>query len=102
MYRVALRPEDFERQIDMNSGGGGGETHISTEAGRPDWEKLLARIFDQTTSGEQVVSHQRKLLRIRGWGTPTTVGDKMLVKKKMLFNPVLFSLYLFYCEVSSA
>ena len=30
------------------------EPHISTEAGRPDWEKLLARIADRTTSGAEV------------------------------------------------
>ena len=34
--------------------------------------------------------HQRKLLRIRGCGTPITVGDEVLVKKEMLFNPVRF------------
>ena len=30
------------------------EKHISSEAGRPDWEKLLARIADRTRSGAEV------------------------------------------------
>ena len=88
-------------------GNGIQEVHVLLATIQRNTNKLAQTCRNVRSSATSVelnwsMSHQRKFLRIRGWGTPTTVGDKMVVKKKMLFNPVLFSLYLFYCEVGSA